>query len=105
MPRRAASSRGHGVHVIGAGAVHGHPVVAVVDLHQHGSGLDELALLHVDLHHVSGDSGADGIDVAIDLGVIGILILAALPPEGGGGDQQQHDQDAQQHGQPRLALE
>ncbi len=50
----------------------GNLVVAVVDLDEHGARLDELAFLDVDLDHVSSDTGADGIDVAIDFGVIGI---------------------------------
>ncbi len=67
--------------------------------------LYELAFLDVDLGHVSTDAGADGIDVAIDLGIVGILILAALPPENCGANDDEHHQHAQHGGKPGFALE
>jgi hypothetical protein len=60
---------------------------AGVDLDQGLAGLDVLVVVHEDLGHVARDPGEDGADVALDLGVVGLLVgqgvNASVPdPEG-----------------------
>ena len=52
------------------GVRQGDLVVFGVELHQHRAGLDVLVVIHHYARHVACNAGADGIDIAVDLGVV-----------------------------------
>ena len=66
--------------IIGLGTSDRNFVVGVVDLHQHVAFVDELPVVIVDLHDLSADARADGIDVAVNLGVVGAFPATAVEP-------------------------
>ena len=67
----AAGGSGLGVFEISLGAFVGDLVIGGIDFHQHGPGLHVLVVEDVQFDDVAGDASADGIDVTVDLGVIG----------------------------------
>ncbi len=63
--------RGFGTGQIGLRLRDRNLIVLRIDLHQHGAFLHPLVVVHVDLHHVAGNTRADRIQVNIRLGIVG----------------------------------
>ena len=66
--------------VVGLGAIERDLVVGGIGHDQHVALVHELAVIDIDLDDLSADARADGIDVSVDLGVVGALPVAAVPP-------------------------
>ena len=56
------------------------PVVAVVEPHQHGAGIDQLIVRHRHINDGGADLGADRDCAGIDEGVVGRFITAGVEP-------------------------
>ncbi len=79
--RNAHSGRDCGrlsIFKIGFGALVGDLIVRRINLDQHRSRLHVLIVLDVELDHVAGDARADGIDVAVDLGIVGRFVAGEI---------------------------
>ena len=66
-------------------------VVARIEPHQDVSGIDDLLVFGPHLDHVPGNPSAHGIDVAVDLGVVGGFVRVHVPPQVVTRDAQSHD--------------
>ncbi len=55
---------------IGFSALVGNLVIRRIDFYQHGARLHVLIVQDIQLHDVARNAGADGVDVAVDLGII-----------------------------------
>ncbi len=55
------------------------------------AGLDGLVVVDVDLDDLAGDAGADLVEVAVDLGVVGVFGEGGAPVEEAGADDEQDD--------------
>ena len=69
---------GLGIFKVRLGALESDLIVGRIDFYQHRSRLHVLVVLHVELDDMSGDAGADGIDVAVDLSVVGGFIAGEV---------------------------
>ncbi len=78
---------------IGFGAVVGNLVIGGIDFHQHRTGLHILVVEDIELDDVAGDAGADGIDVAVDFGIIGRFVAGDIAVDEKSHDQQHDDGD------------
>ena len=87
--------RGLGILIGGPGLRHRHLVVLGINLDQRRARLHKLIVVDQKLDDVSGDTRADGVQVAINLRVVGGLVAAQVAPEKEAGHQQHnsaHDQ-------------
>ena len=66
---------------VGLGLFEGDLVVLGIDLGDGLAGLDLLVVLDVDLDDLAGDAGADLVEVAVDLGVVGVFGEGGAPVE------------------------
>ena len=66
-------------------------VVARIEPHQDVSGIYVLLVFGPHLNHVPGNPSAHGIDVAVDLGVVGGFVRVQVPPQVIARDAQNHD--------------
>ena len=63
---------------VGLGTFVSDLIIRGIDFDQHGSRRHVLIVLHIELDNVAGDAGADRIDVAIDLGIVGRFVAGEI---------------------------
>ncbi len=81
-----------------------HLVVAFVERHQHGPGLDELVVRHRHVDHLCIDLRTDGDRAGVDEGVIGRYVSAGVnPPDHDSDKQQNANRNNRQHQRAMLA--
>ncbi len=73
-----------GLGEVGFSLLDGDLVVAGIDLDDRLAGLDGLVLFDVDLEDLAADTGADLVEVAVYLGVVGVLSEGGAPVEEAG---------------------
>ena len=80
-----------------------HLVIRGIDLDQRRSRFHILVVVHQKLDHMPGDARADGIEVAIDLGVVSGFIAAQVAPEKKSSHQQHNSAHDQGQAKARIA--
>ncbi len=95
---------GLGIGIVGLRALIRYLVVGGIELHQHIAFMNESAVVEVHLGDMAADTRADGINMSIDLGVIGAFPMPAFPPEPA--HQQESDNGNEKHNRLgcRMAL-
>ncbi len=93
---------GLGAGQVGLGLIERDLIIPGVDLGDQLPLLDLLVVLDIDLDDLADDAGADLIEVAIDLGVVGVLDEGGVPVEEAGADHQQNDDGDDDELAPRL---
>ena len=82
---------GLGAGKVGLGLLEGDLIVLGVDLGDGITDLHLLVVLDVDLDDLAGDAGADLVEIAVDLCVIGVLGEGGAPVEDACADDKQDD--------------
>ena len=99
-----AAGLAHGLGQVGFGLLQGDVGITGVELHQHLALLHQVTVVGADAHYGAGDLWGDLHDVAVHVGVFGVLVPAAIKNlPGHAGEAGQHD-DREQNQQPALAL-
>ncbi len=99
---RACWCEAPGAGEVGLRLLEGDLVVLGVDLGDELAGLDLLVVVDVDLDDLAGDARADLVEVAVDLGVVGVFGEGGAPVEEGADDDQENDDGDDDELAPRF---